>query len=197
MTSTIDKIKLIYDFNPESPLFARAAEDELRNGNVDDAVSILEAGLEKFPGYVSAYLVYAEALTLQKKFDQVLEVMDELKELIDDEKTIAHYLEYFEEVRNIEESKALEPNNSWDDFEKLAEKMQGAKIPRVDEDTAVKPFQENSNKSIVSETLAGIYYSQGSYEEALEMYEKLLDSNPQKSDLYKEKISEIKSQIGK
>ena len=197
MTSTIDKIKLIYAFNNNSPLFARSAEDELRKGNVDDAVTILENGLEKYPKYASAYLVYAEALTMQKKFDQVLDVMEELKLLLDDENTIAHYLEYFEEIRNIEESKEIENKNSDDDFEKLAEKVKGAKIPKVDEEASVKPFQENNNKSIVSETLAGIYYSQGSYEEALEMYEKLLDSNPQKADLYKEKISEIKSQIGR
>lgn len=196
MKTTLDKIKLIYEYDNDSPLFARVAESEINEGNVESAIQIIESGLKKYPDYVNAYLVYAETLARLNKFDKVIDTMEKVKELIDDEKTINYYLEHFEEIRSTARGND-ENDSSEDDYGALAEKIKKAKMPKMDEAAEVKPFHDNSNRSIVSETLAGIYYSQGSYNEALEMYEKLLESNPNKAGFYREKINEIKNLIGR
>ena len=49
--------------------------------------------------------------------------------------------------------------------------------------------------SIVSETLANIYITQGEFREALKVFEKLLNKNPQKRDYYLQKINEIKAEL--
>jgi tetratricopeptide (TPR) repeat protein len=72
--------------------------------------------------------------------------------------------------------------------------------------TAKKSFGENNlsantepgeNKtglsSLVSETLANIYQAQGEFNEAINVYEKLIKQNPDKQEYYSNKIEEIRS----
>jgi tetratricopeptide (TPR) repeat protein len=67
------KIKLVYEFNNNSPLFARVAEAELNEGNADKALQILENGLKNYPNYTSAHLVYIEALAKKGEYQGVVE----------------------------------------------------------------------------------------------------------------------------
>ena len=200
--NTIDKIKLIYEFNNHSPLFARVASSELENGNYDSALEMVEEGLKKYPDYITAKLVYAETLANLGRYEKVIEEMEKIKEELDDEKTINYYLEYFEEIKEKQQNESSEKDNDKtsgdeNDIEKLAEKVRKAKMPKIDNasTTDFKGPDNKKSKNIVSETLAGIYYSQGSYSEALEIYEQLLESNPSKAEFYMEKINEIKSQM--
>ena len=80
-----------------------------------------------------------------------------------------------------------------DNLEALAEQLSSAKIdasPHSDE-TLIDDF-ESPNEEIVSETMAGIYSSQGNYHEALALYEKMIETKPEKAEFYRGKIEEIK-----
>lgn len=68
MNKDLAKIKLIYEFNPSSPLFARVAESELESGNTDTAIQMLERGMELYPDYISAKLVYIQALAKKGEY---------------------------------------------------------------------------------------------------------------------------------
>jgi tetratricopeptide (TPR) repeat protein len=84
-----------------------------------------------------------------------------------------------------------------EDLDNLAETISRAKLPPVDENSNNKKAEDYSpkGKQFISETLAEIYLSQSNFKEALDIYEKLLESNPNKTEHYEAKISEIKNQM--
>ncbi len=203
MTQAIDKIKLIYEFNNNSPLFARVAEAELNDGNIDQAIKILERGFNNYPEYITAKLVYVEALAKKAQYKKIIDIIEELRPKLDDDTLINYYLEKIEEERaktEIEEDFLLSEKKSLEDnLENLAEVISKAKIPPIDENKSNQNYEDFSSmgKQFISETLANIYFSQGNYKEALEIYQKLIETNPNKAEHLKEKIEETKKLMNK
>lgn len=198
MNKDLAKIKLIYEFNHNSPLFARVAEAELNEGNADTALQILENGLKNYPNYTSAHLVYVEALAKKGEYQKVVEKLDELREKLNDDESINFYLDKIEKEKSQNrklESEIRKPLE--EDLDNLAETISKAKLPPVDENPNNKKTEDYSpkGKQFISETLAEIYLSQSNYKEALDIYEKLLESNPKKTEYYEAKITEIKKQM--
>lgn len=198
MNKDLAKIKLIYEFNHNSPLFARVAEAELNEGNADTALQILENGLKNYPNYTSAHLVYVEALAKKGEYQKVVEKLDELREKLNDDESINFYLDKIEKEKSQNrklESEIRKPLE--EDLDNLAETISKAKLPPVDENPNNKKTEDYSpkGKQFISETLAEIYLSQSNYKEALDIYEKLLESNPKKNEYYEAKIAEIKKQM--
>ena len=203
MNKDLAKIKLIYEFNPGSSLFARVAEAELIDGNLDKAMQILEKGLKKYPDYIAAHLVYIEVLAKKGEYKKVIDKLEEIRPLVNDDATINYYLEKIEEEKSSSQNTDEEVENLKkpfeDNLENLAETISKAKIPPVDNAQPAKQnrFTSPSGTQFVSETLADIYLSQGNFKEALDIYEKLNEINPAKRDQYAEKIQEIKNLMNK
>lgn len=203
MSQTIDKVKLIYEFNKSSPLFARVAEAELNDGHVDQAMKILEEGFNNYPDYITARLIFVEALAKKGEYKKVIDIMEELRPSLDDDELINYYLEKIEEERaktEIEKDFLLGEKKSLEDnLENLAEVISKAKIPPVDANKSNKNNEDFSSmgKQFISETLANIYFSQGNYNEALEIYQKLLEISPNKVEHLIEKIEETKKLMNK
>lgn len=200
MNKDLAKIKLIYEFNPSSPLFARVAESELESGNTDTAIQMLERGMELYPDYISAKLVYIQALAKKGEYKKVIDKLDELKPILNDDSTINYYLEKIEEeksnIQNNEDEITRNKKPLEEDLENLAETINKAKIPPIDSNITPKIDEsEPRGKQFVSETLAGIYLAQSSFKEALDIYEKLIESNPAKTEYYERKIEEIKNMM--
>lgn len=201
MNKNLDKIKLVYEFNNDSPLFARVAEAELNDGKADNALQILTDGLKSYPGYLSAHIVYVEALAKKGEYTKVIDKLEELRSTFNDDEVINYYLEKIEEEKA--ENQELEDNIRnvdkpiEDDLENLAETISKAKIPRAGEGNVNNEIENVTPTGglFISETLAEIYLSQSNLKEALEIYEKLLESNPNKAEHYKQKIDEIKNSM--
>jgi len=194
------KTKLIYEFNQDSSLFARVADAELNEGNVDKAIQILDRGLKNYTDYLSAHLVYVEALAKKGEYQKVVNKLDELRTKLNDDAAINFYLDKIEKEKS--ENEIFETNIRQldkpieDNLDDLAETISKAKIPPADE----KQTDDNEklspmSKKFVSETLAEIYLSQSNYKEALEIYEKLLESNPTRTEFFEAKIAEIKNSM--
>lgn len=197
----LEKIKLIYEFNNNSPVFARVAELYMQNGEYDQALSILEEGLEIYPDYISAKIVLIEVLGKKNDFKRMISVTDEIRDYVN-EQTVNYYLDKAEEERNLATeafgSEKGEPKSIEDDLENLADTISKAKIPPAgDADVSNNDLDEPTPKGnqFISETLAEIYVMQSNYKEALSIFEKLLESNPNKTEHYKSKIDEIKSKM--
>jgi len=52
MSKDFDKYKLIYQFNNNSPLFVRIAQNHIDNLEFEEAIKILDHGLKNYPGYI-------------------------------------------------------------------------------------------------------------------------------------------------
>lgn len=207
---TEEKIKLIYEFNNNSPLFARVAYNIIEQGNILEAVSILENGLKSYADYPSAIFILAladaysgkekEARLLVRKgadiiqSDKVLDFyMDKISNIIKERNSLSKTkkVDFDEPAAHAEESK-LE-----DELELLAMKLTGAKINyNPEEETpVVAKIDEFKGEKIVSETLAEIYLAQNKYHDALNAYKELIKKNPEKADDYVLKVAEIQNKI--
>lgn len=207
---TEEKIKLIYEFNSNSPLFARVASNIIDQGNILEAVSILESGLKNYPDYPSAIFILAlahaysgneiEARSLVRKgaaiiqSDSVLDFyMDKISSIIKERNSLSITKKIdFDEPVNLNEEPKLE-----DQLEILAQKLTGAKINyKADEDSPIKTeIEEFKGEKIASETLAEIYLSQNKFQDALNVYKELIKKNPDKADDYVLKVAEIQNKI--
>lgn len=99
-----DKIKIIYEYNNHSPLFVKAANTEIENNNLDNAIEILSKGIELYPQYSTAYMLLGRAYTLAGNYSTALKYIKKASDLIHSKKT---YNYYFKELENNKKQRAL------------------------------------------------------------------------------------------
>lgn len=104
-----DKFALIYQFNNNSPLFARVAADSLNKNFTDKAIQIIEEGLKIHPDYPTAYLMYSKALAEKGEFNHAREALKGVLNLLEDERTYDYYLN---EVERIERERDIVPKQT-------------------------------------------------------------------------------------
>ena len=226
-----DKVSLIFEYDKSSPLFARQANAEIENNNVEHAIEILAEGIKLYPDYPTAHILYAKALSLIGEYARALYQVKVASDLLHSKKTYEHYLK---EIENMKKRSSLfassrgsafipelnkfekeiqpdlfekkyetnvtgmsEQTNIDDRLDELAEEISSAKISESPvEDNQEKAGEEASHgNSIISETLAKIYASQGEYKEAIKVYEKLIQKTPSKQEEYIKKIKELNSRF--
>jgi len=215
---TEDKIKLIYEFNNNSPLFARVALSEVEHGSIPDAINILQNGIRLYPAYSSPYIILALANAYSGNKDEALKYLSKGCEIINSPDTFNFYKEKIASIitdRN-SLSESLRPGflmsqdinpkennfqsnieNDVDIEEKLDElalQLSKAKIkPKPDSQSdEITELPEFKGKKIATETLAEIFINQKNYNQAIFIYEELIQQKPENKDTYLEKISEIK-----
>ena len=211
---TADKIKLIYEFNNGSPLFARVAAFEIEKGNFLEAIKILENGIDHYPYYPTPFFVLSLAYAYAGREEESRSSAAQASELLDIPDILAVYYKKIDEIiaerNSLTEAKRPvfhsdeSQKTSDDEFEKLedkldilAEKLSKAKIipKKIGEPIDESILTEPPAKKIVSETMAEIYYSQKNYEEAIAIYEGLIQQKPEKAELYLQRISDIRSSM--
>ena len=84
-----------------------------------------------------------------------------------------------------------------DHLDDLAKQISRAKINVNDNKpvTEESAFTKQKNEEIVTETMANIYLLQGKFNEAINVYEKLIVKFPKRKDYFQKKINEIKNQM--
>ena len=215
---TEDKIKLIYEFNNNSPLFARVAISEVEHGSIPDAINMLLNGIKLFPSYPSSYIVLALANAYSGDKEEALKYLIKGCEIINSPDTFNHYKEKITAIINDrnslseslrpgfleipdENSKDIKTENSSEidvgieeKLDELAQKLSKAKIkPELDsQPDELSELPEFNGKKIATETLAEIFIYQKNYSEAISIYEELIRQKPENSVAYLEKISELK-----
>ena len=214
-----NKIALIYEFNEESPLFTRVANTQINKGHLDEAMKVLESGIEFYPNYPTAHIIFAKALAYKGNQDRAKEEIRKACEILGDKKTEDYYFQviekighetgtfsesrrasFFEDDFETTEKERIKNTNNLvdDDLESLAKELDDAKIMEVDEEEEVDASPSDfiyTGKPIISETLAGIYMAQGNLIDAKNVYEQLITKEPDKADHFRQKIAEIEQQI--
>ncbi|PKL82184.1 MAG: hypothetical protein CVV24_11390 [Ignavibacteriae bacterium HGW-Ignavibacteriae-3] len=211
-TSADNRIKLIYEFNENSPLFARVASILLESDNINEAIKILEKGLLYYPSYPSAHFVLALAYAFAGKEEDALKSAITGSEILGSSGSLKYYENKIAEIiseRNklseasrpgfISEEKVSTKGDDSDILEDkldvLAERLRKAKIIPKEEDgqPVENPESEMPVKKIVSDTMAEIFLSQKNYTEAIDIYTELLKQKPGRAGVYLQKISDINS----
>lgn len=199
-----EKVNLVYEYNKQSPLFVRVANSEIEKNNPERAVEILNEGLSIYQNYPVPHFLLGRALMMLGKFKEAIDSFRKGSDLINSPKVYEYYLQ---EVENMKKQRIFfkrSDNPGFVEDDKSKKPVQEKNVNLEDELSSFDSMDEEKFKpsslksgsdSIVSETLANIYITQGEFREALSIYGKLLNKNPQKKDYYLQKISEIKAEL--
>jgi tetratricopeptide (TPR) repeat protein len=208
-----DNVSLIFESDRSSPIFIRYANYELQNNNLDNALSVLQDGIKKYPHHPVAHILLGKTLAQSGNYSQAASHIKTAALLLNSNKTLEYYLnefEVFKSQRSVFQSvsrKAFLTDSKKDEQETVTEHFENKELGQSLLDTineissGEKRFeqkQDNENSLpqdnlIVSETLAKIYLAQGEIQEAVKVYSRLMKKNPDKTDYYQKKIDEIKS----
>ncbi|GAB4288412.1 MAG: hypothetical protein Kow0098_05700 [Ignavibacteriaceae bacterium] len=214
------KVNLIYEYNKQTPLYVRVAGSEIEKENYPKAVQILTSGMNLTPNNPVAYILLGVAYLKSGKYYLAEKYFKVGSAILNSEETYDFYMQKLEETRkadvsgeleltvdeinNPEEISAFNPGEEEDSggsleerLEKLSKEISAVKLrPSLEDEDypGISLSKLSENNLIISDTLAKIYRAQGEYDEAIKVYEKLIQKNPARSDYYQKKISEIKSE---
>ena len=222
------KVRLICEYDRQSPLFVRFAANLIEENNVEDALAIINQRLNEFPYNPIALILRGKAETLLGLYDDAINDFKLSGDLINSAQTSEYYLKELESIRKqrslfeagsrksflmdndftspISNQFSFSHSSGEDDIieieerlEQLASEISGAKInisesTNLDDNVSLADLSEKN--IIISETLAKIYAAQGETEEAIKVYEKLINKSPSQKDYFTSKILELRSELG-
>ena len=199
----MDKFTLVYEFNKDSPLITYQAAKEIEAKNYSKALEMLNTAVEKFPNHLSALLLLSEALAYNEKYDEAREVLKRCQDINYDKDTQDFYLNRIEIIKREAEGISVDLDDTVNEilneaFLESSDFDTDQEFELLEDNFDVKESEEDkdlSKNSIVTETLAEIYASQENYDEALDIYEKLMKLKPEMEIKFSNRISEIKTAI--
>lgn len=104
---------------------------------------------------------------------------------------IPPFPKYIEDIHRRELNTSIYPLSDQDFTSFAKEVINYNKESSIEESQSNKALEDEESKIEITETYANILYQQKAYKEALDIYKKLLERNPEKGDLIKKKIEEI------
>ena len=198
----MDKFALVYEFNNNSPLIVYKASKELEDNNIVKAIEMLNKAIEEYPYYPTPYFILATALAHNQEFDEAQIMLSKAHNILDNEQTYSYYKNLIEKIKR--ESDGI--TSSFDDtVNKVLDEtlLDSDELETIDLLSTEKHIDIDNDKilnkvnthlpdgTIVTETLAEIYSSQGNFNEAKEIYEKLKYIYPDKAEKFERKILEL------
>jgi tetratricopeptide (TPR) repeat protein len=215
----IIKARQIYETRKNSPLFLRVADSFLASNDANEAKEIIEEGLKFYPDHPLALILLGRANQLEGNNEQADELIQRASKILNSKETYKYYksklnlpdkrFSLFDLSRgsffvkstdmNQNAEKSEEPaenksNEVEDRLSEIADKMMNTRISK-DENFSVPESKENNYKpdksKLATETFANIFISQGQIDEAIKIFETLIERNPHKKEYYLEKIKEI------
>ena len=204
----MDKFALVYEFNKESPLLVYKASKEIEDRNIANAIDLLNSSIEKYPYYPTAYFLLSVALAYNGEYKKAGDLITQGNNLLDEEQTFEYYSNLVKQIKKEAEgidnnfentvSKVLDDSfndeNEFYDFDDINIEHDNTSDNEIKQTEAPKP--NITEGTIVTETLAEIYNTQGNYKEALDIYNRLLKIQPEKTDKFNQKILEISHSMG-
>jgi len=213
------RAKLIFERDISSPLFLRIADSYLQSNNPEIAISILEEGLKNFPDHPLAFLLMGKANAMQNEIEIAEYFFKKSSKLLNTNRTYIYYKKEYnlpdKQPSPFDSSRGSVFINSSEDMflnidEEVIDKSQPVeeRLEQIAQELMNKRLEQNDNiplskehqtqyspdkSKLATETMANIYLSQGQKNEAIKIYESLIDRNPGKKEYYLEKIRNIKS----
>jgi tetratricopeptide (TPR) repeat protein len=98
------KVRLIYEYNRNSPLFVKIADSEIEENNIEAAVDILQSGLKTYPDHPVAHMLLGKAYALMGNYNKATEIFKRGSKLIQSDGTYEYYAK---EIKSIKENRSL------------------------------------------------------------------------------------------
>lgn len=212
------RAKLIFERDNNSPLFLRVADNYLQENDPQTAVSILESGLKIYPDHPLVFILLAKAQHLLGNFKMTESFLKKANELLNSLGTFERYKHKFnlpdKQTSPFDSSRGNiffnpideyvlnedliddAPKSVEDNLSQIAEKLINTKFEQsksTSSNEITQPEYIPDKSKLATETFAKIYVSQGQKNEAIKIYELLIQRNPEKKEYYSEKILELKS----
>jgi tetratricopeptide (TPR) repeat protein len=214
------RAKLIYERDNNSPLFLRIADSYLQNSNPENAISILEEGLKNFPDHPLAFILMGKANVMVNEIEMAEYYFKKSSELLNTNQTYTYYKKEYnlpdkqsspfdssrgsvfinssaDDILKIEDLILKKSQPVEERLEQIANELMNKRLEQTDNFPLRESDQQQyspDKSKLATETLANIYLSQGQKNEAIKIYESLVNRNPGKKEYYLEKIREIRSQ---
>jgi len=203
MSTNIDLISLIYEYNNNSALFARVAKKMVDAGEFENAKEVLDKGIKNFPDYATPFFVYSILYAKLGDNEMAEKMAAKGNSILNNNDTYSFYSSYSGDeivaesntIKNEEKpAKAVKSYNE-NELHSIISEFGEALFDKKSIGETTKKTAASPNNKIISETLANIHYSQGHYNEALEIYRLLIQKTPDRTSFYEGKIEEIEKKM--
>lgn len=202
----IERLEARLAADPHSPVFAQLADAYRKQGSFEKAIQICQRGMDQHPNYASAHMVLGRTHKDKGDLPAAREAFERVIHL-DPENVLAYrFLGELAEARHAS-SEALASYRSaliLRPFDKTVRAAIERLQPQAEE--TLKPAPPEVAKAppepsppetapLATETLAGLYASQGLYDRAADMYARLVAETPDREDLaekYREVLCHLK-----
>ncbi|MBI1804049.1 MAG: tetratricopeptide repeat protein [Ignavibacteriae bacterium] len=204
----------------DSPLFAYLANEYLNAGRVDDAKTLCQSGLARYPSYATAHLILAKCYVTEGDFLSAVSAIQDIKSLGPDSPLVENFYQQCllhivaaprtyttADLIHTADSSIPTDNSTSSDVATLDEiplrhsepahvkESTSVTVPlaelSAEERTQIQPTGIDDEKRIVSRTLAEIYASQREFGEAILTYQLLKRHQPENTAEFDERIQEL------
>jgi tetratricopeptide (TPR) repeat protein len=162
------KVRLIYEYNRNSPLFVKMANSQIEENNIDEAVEILRAGLKTYPEHPVAYLLLGKAFALMGNYGEALQLFKKGSDIIQSDDTYDFYLKELESIKKqrslfetssrssfFNQSKSVNRPESETDLFKPKDDVKSVKELTTSIDERLSQLAKEISKAKLSTTLNG------------------------------------------
>ena len=185
---------------PDSRLFLPLADALRRAGELERAVKLCREGLERFPDFASARVLLGECLAESGDLEQAEQTLEKMAaEDSDNLKVVKRLAGLAESKGDKDKAQALyerigqQETVETESYAAPEEPEDGAGVLEPEEEDRVA--EQDPGEIFITHTLADIYRLQGHYEQAYEIYNKLIESQKEDPEL-KRKLEEVTSHLG-
>ena len=178
----IFEIEQIVSSNPNSPLLVRLSSLYLTRGRTEEALKLCVKAIEIFPRYTTAYLILSRCYASNKNYESAINYIQRLLSLNVDATLPNLLLNNWQQIFS-KTRKDQQPNQSTPQLDKNKNDVEESNVISSELPTIISP------------TLAEIYYKQGEYAEALKIYHALIVIKPEKKSYFEGKINLIQEKI--
>jgi tetratricopeptide (TPR) repeat protein len=178
-----------------SSKYVLTADKMLREGNYKEAIEFISRGVEQYPEYAVGYALLTEAYELSGDSDSAKIIFDGAKNIFPTNKLLNMIEKRF--IQNkyyslISPKQNAPTGNIFGKFQSSISQT-GFVKPRPEEiPEEIEDLTQHNPDAPVTESLAQILANQGRIDESIDMYFKLMNQFPEKTDDFVQKIDALK-----
>lgn len=182
---SLDRLRQAWERDPGSLAFVPLGESLRRRGDLEEAIRIARAGLEHKPNHSSGHLVLGRCFFDKGEFSEAIREFEEVISLDSKNALALRLLGLALKAKGWANSEEASPPTRRQREPELARSVETGLRTAVEDPLDIEFF---------TKTMAEIFERQGFLRKALEVYQRLLDAHPERTDL-RERVAAIERSL--